>query len=194
MSAESNELIRGHRLELEDLIHGYRLELATPACLPTAISWGAKVRLTEDITEVLPYLNASLKNGDHNHDAKTLLWENEGRKYAFRPYEIAIAPVEDREEAQNIADGIIGMVNDIWNRRHDIKPDLEGRKPPPNLLDIYRLLPGTNCRECAYPTCMAYATDLRNGKAKLAQCPQLSRQEYSDNRDRLSRILHPVDG
>jgi ArsR family metal-binding transcriptional regulator len=194
MSAETNEMIHGYRLELDDLIHGYRLELATPECLPTATSWGARVRLEEDITQVLPYLNASLKNGDYNHNAKILLWDNGGRKYAFRPYEIAIAPVEDREEAQAIADGVIGMVNDVWNRRHEIEPDLEGKRPPPNLLDIYRLLPGTNCRECGYSTCMAYATDLRKGKAELAQCPHLSQQAYADNRVRLSGILQPTGG
>jgi len=180
-------------VETNRLIHSFELELATPECHPTTTLWRTKVHLQNDITRVLPYLNASLKNADYDHNTKILLWNKEGRGYAFRPYEITIAPVEDREEAQVIADGVIGMVNDVWNRRHEIEPNTEGKKTPPNLLDIYRLLPGTNCKECGYPTCMAYATDLRKDKTELAKCTYLSQQAYADNRVALSGILQLIN-
>jgi len=176
-------------METNQLINSFRLELTTPECFPTSTLWRAKVHLEEDITEVLPYLNSSLQNGAYDHNARVLLWDYAGKKYAFRPYEIAIAPVEDREEAQEIASNIIGMVNDVWNRRHEIEPSTEGKKPLPNVLDIYKLLPGTNCKECGYLTCMAFAADLRVAKAELSQCPLLSQQTYAENRVRLLSIL-----
>ena len=133
----------------EQLVRDFRLELSTPECFPTTTVWRAKAHLQDDISEVLPYLNASLQDGDYNHDARVLLWNGAGRAYAFRPFEIAFAPVEDREEAQEVAGKMIRMVNEVWGRRHEIEPDFEGRRPPPNILDIYRLLPGTNCKDVA---------------------------------------------
>jgi len=175
--------------EREQLVRGFRLELSTPECFPTTTLWRARVLLEDDISEVLPYLNARLDGGDYDHAAGVLLWDNEGKKCAFRPFEIAIAPVEDREEAREIAGKIVRIVNEVWGERHEIEPDFEGRKPPPNVLDIYRLLPGTNCRECGYPTCMAYAARLREGKAELAQCPHLWQHPYAENRGKLSDLL-----
>jgi ArsR family metal-binding transcriptional regulator len=148
-----------------------------------------KIHLEDDIEEVLPYLNASLDNCNYDHDTRILLWDDKGRRYAFRQHEIDIAPVVDREEALVIADNIVDLVNDIWNRRHTIEPSFEGKRPPPNTLDIYKLLPRTNCKECGFPTCMAYASDLREGKVELAQCTELSQPQYSDNLVRLRDIL-----
>ena len=178
----------------EQLVRDFRLELSTPECFPTTTLWRAKAHLQDDISEVLPYLNAWLQDGDYDHAAGVLLWHDAGTKYAFRPFEIAIALVEDRDQAEEIAEKTVRMVNEVWSRRHDIEPDYEGRRPPPNLLDIYRLLPGTNCRECGHPTCMAFAAALREGTAEPAQCPQLWQQPYAENRGKLSGILQQNDG
>ena len=175
--------------ESDKLINGFTLEVVTPECSPTTTSWRAKMSLQDDISGVLPYLNAWLQNTQYDHAVGVLLWDDEGRKYAFRAYEIDIAPVADREEAQKTADYVTGIVNDVWNRRHEIEPNLEGRKPLPNLLAIYRLLPGTNCRECGYLTCMAYAADLREDKTELALCTCLSEPDHAEKRVTLSGIL-----
>jgi len=160
------------------LIRSYNLKLATPECSPEADWYSVYVDLHDDITEVLPYLNAELKGFDYHHSAKILLWIDDGTRYAFRPREIAISSVESRDEAQRLVNRIVDTVNDIWNRRNEIKPDFEGKKPLPNVLDIYKLLPGTNCRECGSPTCMAFAATLRSDSTKLSLCPYLSEQDY----------------
>ncbi|SJZ38148.1 acetyl-CoA decarbonylase/synthase complex subunit gamma [Selenihalanaerobacter shriftii] len=41
-------------------------------------------------------------------------------------------------------------------------------------LEIYKKLPQTNCGECGPPTCLAFAMQLAEGKAKLDQCPDVS--------------------
>ncbi|MEI6914939.1 MAG: acetyl-CoA decarbonylase/synthase complex subunit gamma [Armatimonadota bacterium] len=41
-------------------------------------------------------------------------------------------------------------------------------------LDIFKLLPKTNCGECAVPTCMAFAMKLAAKSAELAACPYAS--------------------
>jgi acetyl-CoA decarbonylase/synthase complex subunit gamma len=43
-------------------------------------------------------------------------------------------------------------------------------------LDIFKLLPKTNCGECGVPTCMAFAMKLASRNAELAQCPYASEE------------------
>jgi len=38
-------------------------------------------------------------------------------------------------------------------------------------LDIFKLLPKTNCGDCGVPTCMAFAMKLAQKKAELSECP-----------------------
>jgi acetyl-CoA decarbonylase/synthase complex subunit gamma len=41
-------------------------------------------------------------------------------------------------------------------------------------LQIYKLLPQTNCKECGFPTCLAFAMKLAAKQAELSSCPYLS--------------------
>jgi acetyl-CoA decarbonylase/synthase complex subunit gamma len=41
-------------------------------------------------------------------------------------------------------------------------------------IQIFKLLPKTNCADCGFPTCLAFAMALAAGKAELEKCPTLS--------------------
>lgn len=41
-------------------------------------------------------------------------------------------------------------------------------------LDIFKLLPKTNCKKCGKPTCLAFAMALAQKRAKLEECPDVS--------------------
>jgi len=41
-------------------------------------------------------------------------------------------------------------------------------------IQIFKLLPQTNCKECGAPTCLAFAMNLASGKAELDACPYVS--------------------
>jgi acetyl-CoA decarbonylase/synthase complex subunit gamma len=43
-------------------------------------------------------------------------------------------------------------------------------------LEIYKLLPRTNCKECGHPTCLAFAMKLAAKQAELSACPYVSEQ------------------
>lgn len=43
-------------------------------------------------------------------------------------------------------------------------------------LDIYKLLPKTNCKKCGRPTCLAFAMQLAQKKASLDECPDVSEE------------------
>lgn len=43
-------------------------------------------------------------------------------------------------------------------------------------MQIYKLLPRTNCKECDYPTCLAFAMKLAAKQVELAACPYVSEE------------------
>ncbi|MEW6751476.1 MAG: acetyl-CoA decarbonylase/synthase complex subunit gamma [Candidatus Latescibacterota bacterium] len=43
-------------------------------------------------------------------------------------------------------------------------------------IEIFKLLPRTNCKDCGFPTCLAFAMSLAQGKTELAKCPHVSEQ------------------
>jgi len=43
-------------------------------------------------------------------------------------------------------------------------------------IEIFKLLPKTNCGECGVPTCLAFAMNLAAGRAELSACPYVSEE------------------
>src|SRR4030042_6786306 len=58
-------------------------------------------------------------------------------------------------------------------------------------IDIYKLLPRTNCKECGVDNCMAFATKLVNRETTLEQCPPLMKSEFKDAYQKLWALLRP---
>jgi len=44
-----------------------------------------------------------------------------------------------------------------------------------NPLEIYKVLPGTNCGHCGVPSCMAFAASVIQGTKSLSRCPYLEK-------------------
>ncbi|WP_455392401.1 acetyl-CoA decarbonylase/synthase complex subunit gamma [[Eubacterium] cellulosolvens] len=47
-------------------------------------------------------------------------------------------------------------------------------------LDIFKLLPKTNCGDCGVPTCLAFAMKLANKQAELSACPHVSEEAKAE--------------
>jgi ArsR family metal-binding transcriptional regulator len=165
------------------LIQEHEMKLSSPGCHPGANWYRVFIAMVNDISVVFPYLNADLKGlVDYNHQSKILLWSPGGKEkiekiYAFRSHEIGITPISDREEAKEFTGKIIDIVNDVWNRRKEIQPKFEGNRPLPTAMDIYKLLPRTNCKVCGFQTCMAFAVALRND-FKISSCPYMLEDDF----------------
>jgi len=54
-------------------------------------------------------------------------------------------------------------------------------------IEIFKLLPKTNCGECGVPTCLAFAMGLAAGKVELSSCPYVS----DEAREKLSEASAP---
>jgi len=175
----------------EMLIEDYELEVTSLPCDPGSAEQAAIVHLRVDISPVMPYLNRTLRGAAYNAPAPSLSWKKGGRNIVFWPDKIAIGHLADRKQAQQVAQGLVDMVNRTWERREEIEPDYEMRRRP-GLMEVYKLLPQTNCRACGQPTCFVFAGKLVMGQVRLEDCPVLQEPQYADQRVQLVERI-PAD-
>ena len=58
-------------------------------------------------------------------------------------------------------------------------------------IDVYKLLPKTNCKECGEENCMAFATKIVNREVNVDQCPPLLKKKYAKAYSQLKEMLKP---
>jgi acetyl-CoA decarbonylase/synthase complex subunit gamma len=66
-----------------------------------------------------------------------------------------------------------------------------GTRDTPDPVDVYKLLPRTNCHKCGQKTCMAFASKLVNREATLNECIPLLEKSYEEAYRKLWRLLRP---
>ena len=59
-------------------------------------------------------------------------------------------------------------------------------------IDVYKLLPKTNCKECGEENCMAFATKVVNREVLIEKCPPLLTKENEKNYKQLKEMLKPA--
>ncbi len=171
------------------LIESYRLDIQVADHSAQVFEYEAIAYLDVDIKEVLPYLNATLKNGTYFAEGPAFSWRLDNHKVGFWPNRIAADNLNSREQAKEVIDQLVTIVNNVWERREEIEPDTvmyENLQP----LELYRLLPKTNCKVCGEASCFNFALKLAAGMIKLKQCPVLLEDtKYSDQRKRLEELV-----
>ncbi len=59
-------------------------------------------------------------------------------------------------------------------------------------IEIFKLLPKTNCKDCGEPTCLAFAMKLATGKAELSACPHVSEESKAKLSEASAPPIIPV--
>jgi ArsR family metal-binding transcriptional regulator len=157
------------------LLKGYRKEITRPECRREALSLHCIAHLDQDISVVLPYLNAKLGGDQYLKDPPSLTFKNQGKLITLHPQMIAINALRDEAEADKILEWPKGEINETWEKRDEIEPSFETPEKP-KVLEILKLLPKTNCRECGQPTCMVFATQVAEGGMGAENCPSLKEE------------------
>jgi ArsR family metal-binding transcriptional regulator len=107
---------------------------------------------------------------------------------AFHPTQIAVSNVPDREAAIDGVEGLVKLVNRTWERRAEIEPSYEVRRRP-SLMEVYKLLPRTNCKACGEGSCFIFANKLVAGHVELQDCPVLNEPQYAKQQVHLADLL-----
>ncbi len=130
-----------------------------------------RARFSDDITAVLPYLNAVIKNAVYNHEGKVLSMTKDERLITLYPQEVTVAKALSEDDAHETSAWIKELINKTYVDRENTEPIYEKRSRPTPLV-IYGWLPQkTGCRRCGEQTCLAFAAQMVNGGKKLEECP-----------------------
>ena len=72
------------------------------------------------------------------------------------------------------------------------KTESKARKKELSPIDIYKLLPKTNCKECGEENCMAFATKIVNREVTIDKCTPLLKKENEKAYQKLKEMLKPA--
>lgn len=168
------------------LLESYTLEIFNSKCNPGAMAVHCFAHLDQDVSEAIPYLNAVLGGFSFTKDPPSVTFRSQGKLITVHGDKIAVNALKDEGEARKIVEWLKREINEAWEKKDEIEPSYESL-PRPQVMQILRLLPKTNCRECGEPTCMVFAVSVTEGIKGAEDCPPLSQE----NKDKLEIYLSP---
>ncbi len=170
------------------LLKEYTFETMLPECNTFAETINAIATLSDDVSEVFPYLASLIKQCSYDDNSKILTFKLEGKGIAMYPHKITVTKLRDREEALQILEKLKDLINRTYENRQNIEPCYK-KGIELKYLDVFKLLPGTNCKECSQPTCLTFATILVRQDARIKQCLPLFDGRFEDKREKLLEML-----
>ncbi len=154
------------------LLTGYAKRIMRAECNPHFEALHVIASLDEDISQVLPYLNTALGGSRYLKDPPEIMFQAHGKLIKVGGREIAVNALKDEDEADKILTWLKNEINQAWDDRENIEPSTKGAAQP-QVMEILKLLPRTNCRDCGQPTCMVFAVQMAEGVRAGADCPGL---------------------
>ncbi len=154
------------------LLNSYTSEFVRLSCGSQAQQLDMIAHLNQDISEVIPYLNAVLGGFKYTKEPRSVSIMLHGKLVVIHPRQICVNAPGDQSEGEKIIEWLRDKINETWERRGEIQPRFESA-PKPTMLEILRLLPQTNCGECGEPTCMVFASHVAQGDKGADDCPPL---------------------
>jgi ArsR family metal-binding transcriptional regulator len=169
------------------LLHSYKITRILP-CLADPEKIRVIAEIPDEIHEVFPYLNAILKGCIYNHPANTLTIKKDGKLFTLHFQHITLAKIEDEKEADEILRWLKDLINETYEKREEIEPNYS-MAAELKALDIFKLLPGTNCRKCGEPACLAFSVKLVGRDIEITKCDPLFSEKYHEKRQVLFELL-----
>ena len=135
---------------------------------------GARFEVEDDLSVLFPYINGTIDSAKFYNSPKRVQLVFKGAQCTLYRHEIIAAVFKDYDDAHLFSERLVAYLNDLYEKRQTIEPDYNTIEPL-SAIDIYKLLPKSNCRECGYASCLAFAAALSKGKCTSAQCPGFSK-------------------
>jgi ArsR family metal-binding transcriptional regulator len=169
------------------LLTSFTMEFSNVACRPEAQTLHCIARLDQDVGAALPYLNAALGAYTYIREPPSATFRSQGKLITVHADRIAINAIKDPAEAETILRWLQREINAAWEKRAEIEPSFTAA-PQPQVMEILRLLPKSNCGQCGQPTCIVFAAMAVEGGKGAEHCPSLSPESRKQLAGYLSRF------
>jgi ArsR family metal-binding transcriptional regulator len=125
----------------------------------------------------------------YNPEALTITFRRQPGFLTLYPDKVIITQVKDPEEGEELFKALVDAINATWENRDRLIAVKQARRTP-RPLDVWALLPRTNCKQCGEATCLAFAVGLLQQKQQLDHClPLLADAALTDRRAALEAML-----
>jgi ArsR family metal-binding transcriptional regulator len=121
------------------------------------------------LDEVLPYLATLPGIIAYNPDARTLTFRRPAGFMTLYVDRVYITQLRNADEGLELLAALKDAINATWDQREQLMAVTQARHAP-RPLDVWTLLPQTNCRQCGEATCMAFAVGLLQHKRSVIRC------------------------
>lgn len=114
---------------------------------------------SRSLAEVIPYLATLPGIVNYNPDTLSLTFRRRPGFLTLLPDKITLTQVTDPETGLTLLQDLTAAINATWEQRAELVAATKAARVL-RPLDLYSLLPQTNCAECGEATCMAFAAKL----------------------------------
>jgi ArsR family metal-binding transcriptional regulator len=144
---------------------------------------------SQPLDDVLPYLATLPSIIAYNPDAQTLTFRRERGFLTLYSDRVYITQVQDVDEGLELLAALMDAINATWAQRHALVA-ITAHRHAPRPLDVWTLLPQTNCKQCGEATCMAFAFALLQQQRSPSEClPLMEGDDLADRRASLEALL-----
>jgi ArsR family metal-binding transcriptional regulator len=141
------------------------------------------------LTDVIPFLATLPSVIAYNPDTLTLTFRRPVGFLTIYPDKIYITQVTDISAGLEVLEALKNAINTTWDHREELVA-VTLRKRAPRHLDVYALLPQTNCKQCGEAACLAFAVQVILQNRDLEECIPLQQDPaFSDRRATLEAML-----
>ncbi len=136
--------------------------------------YSAKFSLQKSIASLFPYINAVVEGARYSSTPAFIRFTYEEHLCLLYGHEGAFTPVADYGDATEFLKLLLEFLEKIKKQSCEILPDHRTYSPT-SPIEILRLLPKSNCRECGYTTCLAFAAAVSRQYSSTARCPYFAK-------------------
>jgi DNA-binding CsgD family transcriptional regulator/ArsR family metal-binding transcriptional regulator len=156
---------------MSELKKFYNFSLRAPSIPMGERCWFAHFKIEGDFSRLFPFIQATASEVEYFESPEYIRFRMENILFALYPPDTVVSKIfHGREHALEFAQKLIDYLNHLETHKTEIQPVLKKytRLHVPELLNF---LPITNCGECGFRTCMAFAGAVSRRRATLGLCP-----------------------
>jgi ArsR family metal-binding transcriptional regulator len=128
---------------------------------------------SRNLGDVLPFLATLPNTITYNPDARTLTFRRARGFLTLYTDKVVFTQVDHPEQGIELLAALVDAINATWTHRHELTAITKPQRAP-RPLDVWALLPQSNCKQCGEATCMAFAFALLQQQRELNECEPLA--------------------
>ncbi|MFH0825181.1 MAG: (Fe-S)-binding protein [Pseudomonadota bacterium] len=174
-----------------DVLGGIRVDLVR-AALTDPNRLRIEISFYSDVAYLIPIMARLIRGGAFRPDVPVLAFEEEHRLVVITRNGMVISRADDLLDFRIILRTAVDFFLQAFDLRFTVAPAVESRHGL-GAMEIFKRLPGIDCRECGLDGCMEFATTIITGRMRIQRCPPLLESNYAANLESLYWVL-PIMG